>query len=282
MPTRSLIGFAPWLAACLAASVLGCGAPPPSAAPDALPKAVASVEAHAYESLEALGRRDAAHAIEPLGELRRQVARLADLGPAAGLDVAASARLSASAEKLAEVLQRIDGTLGGGSLPDGFDLRAVRSAVESALSGVRDALPAGVLAEVQRLAAAQPKPALARPTVKQPPGGALYDVDDTPSTELDDPTLEGPTLNDPTLDAGDPIAVPAGVEPAGATSPERPRRSPPAPATDATSTRPAPAAPLYPSVLMFDRESWRLTAERVARCGEIVAGFPPDARWVQL
>ncbi|MEN0112015.1 MAG: hypothetical protein AAF805_14945, partial [Planctomycetota bacterium] len=46
--------------------------------------------------------------------------------------------------------------------------------------------------------------------------------------------------------------------------------------------RPAPAAPLYPSVLMFDRESWRLTAERVARCGEIVAGFPPDARWVQL
>ncbi len=227
----------------------GCGPTAAKVDPEQLPRVLIRLESLTDEIIEAFDAGEpmaADRAMHSLGKVYSALKRQAT----ASLDESQQAAINEGLDKHLDALAIVHAPMHSGTFPSDFDFEPVREQLTTSLEKIRAALPEEI---VKKMQAAREK----RLGNRIAPAA---DAEQAPTGE------ETGTEED-----GEAQAVEAPAVEAGAALPPKEARA-------ASLAR----APLCPTVMLYDDESYRLAPERINRIAGWLADAPPDARWVQL
>lgn len=233
--------------------VLGCGQfkAAPQVAPDQFPDVLLGIEEGVEATIRAIESGNPKAADAPLHQMPRLIGVAKQLARPVGLTDGQQAALTAGLDELSAVFGELHGPVHQGELPADFDFAPYKERMESAVQSVRGAAPADVVALLREQQDQRELSRLAAGIGPQPQAFSAP----TESPEAPPSPQEAATEKPPTK----PPRPPAGV-----------------------STTVRDVAPLCPSVMLWDDESYELAPERINRVAELLEGVPPDRRWVQL
>lgn len=247
----------------------GCGGKDPLVSVDQFPKALIGLEEKTEKVLAAFDAGDPKAADGPMHSILRDFNLIERLAAPAGLTTDQQAALNQATGKLIDTYGTLHAPMHKPVFPADFDFKPLREQLLEGLKAVRTALPASFVAQLQD---AKDKRDASRKTTTPPkaepaPTESSDPIDGSDATApLDDGFGEDDALLDPAAD--DPLGAGAALPP---------------PAFRVAANHAGDhIAPLCPSVMLWDDASYRLAPERVNRAGQLLAGAPPDRRWVQL
>lgn len=235
----------------------GCGKKESLVPIDQFPKALVGLEAKTEEVFAAFAAGDPKAADQPIHEVFRDFNLIDRLAEPAGLTNDQQAALKQATAQLLDAYQDLHTPMHQAVFPEDFDFEPIRKRLFDGLKAIRGALPAAFVGQLQAAKEARDR------ETRSP------SVEPTPDESNDDPGTTGP---------GDEATENPEVDPA----PDTGAAIAPAPFRIAAKSAGDRAAPLCPSVMLWDEASYELAPERVNRAAELMAGAPPDRRWVQL